>query len=183
MWSSLDDSIKNGALASTNTSLGVFPGGLPPCGVPLFDNFDVDMQHLSGARSGIMDQNKKLNKEWGTMVRSCFVLCLHFSHILNVHPLKWGDWIRHPTSRLKKKQKRFTIHLGAIESQTNDIAGELPLHKSNVFFSWWKHTPPQHPMINCFRSDTLYVIMVRHPLAWVKSTDKQPYGESTEFTF
>ena len=68
MWYSIDANIANGVASSRNISLGAFPGGYPPCGVPLFQNFDVDMQALSGATSGITEQNKILNKEWGTMV-------------------------------------------------------------------------------------------------------------------
>ena len=68
-----------------------------------------------------------------------------------------------------------------MDSPANDVKDELPPHKSNKFYSWWKHTPPQHPMMNCFRSDTLYVIMVRHPVAWKKSTMKQPYGKRWRF--
>jgi len=38
-----------------------------------------------------------------------------------------------------------------------------------VFYTWWKHTPPQHPLLSCSRPDTLYVIMVRHPKVWHES--------------
>jgi hypothetical protein len=103
--------------------------------------------------TGIIEQNKALWPEWGTM---------------------WDDWMtRNPRAKNKPPYK----HLGAIDSIASDIRNELPPHKSNKFYSWWKHTPAQHPMINCFRSDTLYVIMVRHPVAWKKSTSKTPYGE------
>eukprot|EP00804_Cyclotella_cryptica_P023740 CCRYP_011138-RA/>CCRYP_011138-RA protein AED:0.04 eAED:0.04 QI:2527/1/0.85/1/1/0.71/7/1360/200 len=68
LWHSIDKNIANGIAASKNISLGVFPGGYPPCGVPLLQNFDVDMTRLSGISSGISDQNIELFKEWGTMV-------------------------------------------------------------------------------------------------------------------
>lgn len=66
MWYSLDANID--VVRSRNISIGVFPAGFPPCGVPLFDNFDVDMRRFSGNSSGIVDQNKLLKKEWGTVV-------------------------------------------------------------------------------------------------------------------
>ena len=44
-----------------------------------------------------------------------------------------------------------------------------------VFYTWWKHTPPQHPALACFRPDTLHVVMVRHPKVWKKSTKKKLY--------
>ena len=43
------------------------------------------------------------------------------------------------------------------------------------FYTLWKHTPPQHPVLSCFRSDTLYVVMARHPKVWHKSMKKQLY--------
>jgi len=107
------------------------------------------MEQLVGNSSGITDQNKKLYEEWGTM---------------------WNDW-----KRGNQKRTAPYTHLGSIDSPAINIKEELPPHKSNRFYSWWKHTPPQHPLINCFRSDTLYVIMVRHPVAWKKSVMKQPY--------
>ena len=77
IWYSINANIANGVARSRNITLGVFPGGYPPCGVPLFDNFDVDMGRYSGYSSGITGQNKVLNKEWGTMVRLlCFLLCV-----------------------------------------------------------------------------------------------------------
>ena len=92
--------------------------------------------------------------------------------------LQWNDW---KPINPKMKRKPPYKHLGAIDSPANDVRNELPPHKSNKFYSWWKHTPPQHPMMNCFRSDTLYVIMVRHPVAWKKSTMKESYGECGRF--
>lgn len=50
-----------------------------------------------------------------------------------------------------------------------------PPHKQDVFYTWWKHTPPQHPVLACHREDTLYVIMVRHPKVWQKSMIKKQY--------
>jgi len=41
------------------------------------------------------------------------------------------------------------------------------LHRRS--YTKWKHTPPQHPSMQCFRNDTLYVIMIRHPHAWIDS--------------
>ena len=44
-----------------------------------------------------------------------------------------------------------------------------------VFYTGWKHTPPQHPLLACSRSDTLYVIAVRHPKAWQASLKRKSY--------
>mmetsp|Transcript_15854 Transcript_15854/g.32100 ORF Transcript_15854/g.32100 Transcript_15854/m.32100 type:complete len:381 (+) Transcript_15854:277-1419(+) len=48
-------------------------------------------------------------------------------------------------------------------------------HEQEVFYTLWKHTPPQHPMLACSRPDTLYVVMVRHPKIWEESMRKKPY--------
>ncbi|KAL9191096.1 hypothetical protein ACHAXT_000802 [Thalassiosira profunda] len=50
-----------------------------------------------------------------------------------------------------------------------------PPHKQEVFYTWWKHTPPQHPMLACFRPDTLYVVLIRHPRTWQKSMINKRY--------
>ena len=38
----------------------------------------------------------------------------------------------------------------------------------------WKHMPAGNPAI-CVRPDTYYVIMVRHPLGWLRSTLRHPF--------
>lgn len=84
IWYSIEANIANGVARSRNITLGVFPGGFPPCGLPLFPNFDVDMEQLVGNSSGITDQNKKLNEEWGTMVEfhDFFQMSCSFIHEL-----------------------------------------------------------------------------------------------------
>ena len=52
------------------------------------------------------------------------------------------------------------------------------IYADDRFYTIWKHTPPHHPLITCFRPDTLYVIMVRHPKTWTQSTSKKPYDLS-----
>lgn len=58
-------------------------GGYPPCGVPLLQNFDVDMERFSGNISGVTDQNIQLFDEWGTMVcASRLDICTFLIHCM-----------------------------------------------------------------------------------------------------
>lgn len=69
----------------------------------------------------------------------------------------WGDWAkRGPKS-------------------VDGVLNMDPPHKRDVFYTWWKHTPPQHPVLACHRPDTLYVVMVRHPKAWQESMKRKLY--------
>ncbi len=73
--------------------------------------------------------------------------------------MKWGDW-----------------HKSGPWSVPGLMKMSAP-HEQEVFYTLWKHTPPQHPMLACSRPDTLYVVMVRHPKIWEESMRKKPYGK------
>ena len=78
------------------------------------------------------------------------------SHLFALYGTMWGDWAKegpHSTEGLLKMD---------------------PPNKRDVFYTWWKHTPPQHPIL-CMRDDTLYIVMVRHPKSWYKSVKRKLY--------
>jgi len=79
-------------------------------------------------------------------------------HLFARYGTMWGDW---------SEEGPYTME-GVLKME--------PPHKQDVFYTWWKHTPPQHPILACFRPDTLYVVMVRHPKVWKQSMDRKLYN-------
>ncbi|KAL7549996.1 hypothetical protein ACHAWF_013252 [Thalassiosira exigua] len=70
----------------------------------------------------------------------------------------WSDWTN-------------TNHAARL----NQLLDTKAPHEIDVFYTWWKHTPPQHPMLACFRPDSLYVVMTRHLKSWHFSTKRRLY--------
>ncbi|KAL7540886.1 hypothetical protein ACHAXR_010458 [Thalassiosira sp. AJA248-18] len=79
------------------------------------------------------------------------------THLFGHYGTMWGDWSEQGPQTLK----------GVLNME--------PPHRQDVFYTWWKHTPPQHPILACFRPDTLYVVMVRHPKVWKQSMEQKLY--------
>mmetsp|Transcript_14076 Transcript_14076/g.28713 ORF Transcript_14076/g.28713 Transcript_14076/m.28713 type:complete len:430 (-) Transcript_14076:1753-3042(-) len=159
----LDTIERNTFLAdSKGLHLHAFREGYPPCGVPLNPDGTVDTFSIHGDQPGINEENGELGNKWGVM---------------------WADWTkmgktktsventRGPTFRRGMHQK-FHRNMPLVNQEVLETSKP---HDFNPFFAWWKHVPPQHPMMACFRPDTLYVIMVRHPKVWIKSLMKKRY--------
>ena len=79
------------------------------------------------------------------------------SHLFALYGTMWGDW----------NEKGPHSNEGLLKMN--------PPNKHDVFYTWWKHTPPQHPMLACSRDDTLYIVLVRHPKSWYKSVKRKFY--------
>mmetsp|Transcript_8810 Transcript_8810/g.16385 ORF Transcript_8810/g.16385 Transcript_8810/m.16385 type:complete len:437 (-) Transcript_8810:36-1346(-) len=79
------------------------------------------------------------------------------TYLFGKYGAMWGDW---------NEEGPHTLE-GVLQME--------PPSKSDVFYTWWKHTPPQHPVLACFRPDTLYVVMVRHPKVWKNSMKRRLY--------
>jgi len=159
----LDTIERNTFLAdSKGLHLHAFREGYPPCGVPLNPDGTVDTFSIHGDQPGINEENGELGNKWGVM---------------------WADWTkmgkkktsventRGPPFRRGMHQK-FHRNMPLVNQEVLETSKP---HDFNPFFAWWKHVPPQHPMMACFRPDTLYVIMVRHPKVWIKSLMKKRY--------
>mmetsp|Transcript_37623 Transcript_37623/g.79329 ORF Transcript_37623/g.79329 Transcript_37623/m.79329 type:complete len:448 (-) Transcript_37623:151-1494(-) len=80
----------------------------------------------------------------------------HTARLFGQYGTVWGDW-----------------HGKTQTSQ--ELLKHNPPHRNQFYYTWWKHTPPQHPVLTCFRPDTLHVIMVRHPKKWRESMKKKLY--------
>jgi hypothetical protein len=79
------------------------------------------------------------------------------THLFAQYGAMWGDW---------SEEGPYTL---------DGVLKMAPPHKRDVFYSWWKHTPPQHPVLACFRPDTLYVVVVRHPKVWGASMKRKSF--------
>ncbi len=176
---------------SEGVHLHAFREGFPPCGVPLNPDGTVDTISIHGDQPGINEENEELGNKWGVMVSRSFqtivkMFSLVWLYFFPVHFYQWADW-----TKLGKKKTPFDnsrgpsfrrgMHLKRNRNRPLDDQEvvEMPKpHDFNPFFAWWKHVPPQHPMMACFRPDTLYLIRVRHPKVWKKSLMKKSYGET-----